>query len=234
MQKPTDGQVRAAEREAALREGRLADALRVVTVGAWERVHRVLRDLDVTVAEHGETESPSVMAYALGMKLHGIAEKEDDPPHIGLVAAANVCLAIAGAWGAIEGRTKKEFASDVAFAQTFWGVLIGEADTILSLWESGFLTEATAAKLKFNSIGAHLRGRIPPWEAAVLPHLQKYCVGKTEVSLGELVRQAKQAPVVVRGTGIPTTDEGIRAGLKRMIGRGELVVPGYSAPSQQG
>jgi len=200
----------------------------------WEKLHRVLRDLDVRIAEHGETDSPSKVAYILGLELHRLVEQLGDGASLGLIAARNGCFALAAAVAALEGRLKKQYEPDLACTLTFWGMQMGEADTVLTMWESGFLSEAVAAKLKLRAMGAHLRGRIPAWEVAARPLAQKFCADKAKVTLGQLIHRVREARTAGQIAGIPDSDEGIRAGIKRMVARGELVIPGYPAPAQTG
>lgn len=67
--------------------------------------------------------------------------------------------------------------------------------------------------------------RLPEWATLFLPIAQAYCIGKREVSLGELVRLARDQKSI---RGIPLDPKNIRSILKKMHEQHLLEIPGYA------
>lgn len=110
------------------------------------------------------------------------------------------------------------------------GGQLGHADVMLGLVTTGIWKDYGEAVFWRQNIGGHLRERVPEWESAFLPIAVAYCVGKQSVSLGELRRRAQSWASAERAAGnnpgLPATDKGIDAGLKRMESNHRLTIPG--------
>jgi hypothetical protein len=210
-------------------EDSFSDALQPAVSEIWERVLRVLKDMDIGVSQPDETAAFFSRAYALGVGLHHVIETEGYEPPLALVAARNASFALAGTLRRQGGRIEQDLTPEIGQALIYWGVLIGEADIVLALCESGVLSDALAANAKLDDMAARLREQIPAWERDVLPILKKHCAIKTTVSLDELAVLVRRLRATDLTTRIPESDAEIRAGIRRMSMRGDLTILGETA-----
>lgn len=109
------------------------------------------------------------------------------------------------------------------------GARLGRADVMLELVRTGRWKEFQEALRSLHDRGAHLRGRVPTWEEAFMPAAALFCEGKKKVTLGQLVTEARRWAdskiAAHENPSLPITDDGIKAGLRRMESRG-LSIPG--------
>jgi hypothetical protein len=148
-----------------------------------------------------------------------------------LEVALNALSAIAHTQAILEGRDPDcEDEGTRTVKLVLAGARMGHADTVISLCESGHWEDFGDAKWKLFQIGRAQRGRQAEWETAFLPRAKSFCDGKAKVTLGQLCRLAKSwaddERAANRNPGLPASDDGIKAGLRRMEAAGSLVVPG--------
>lgn len=102
-----------------------------------------------------------------------------------------------------------------------WGISLGQVET--GQLRRLVKLEATVAKL------ASQKGRKAQWEQSFAPAARAYCHGRGSVTLGSLVRRARDWGEAERregrNPGLPGTDKGILKGLKRMEAEGLLAIP---------
>lgn len=137
--------------------------------------------------------------------------------------------AIAMAMSALQVMAGSEGASDKTARLLLLGGRLGHADLMLGLITTGLWAEYGTAVRSMYERGAHLRDRIPDWEQGFMSVATRFCEGKDNVTYGALVTCARgwAASEIASGRnpGLPATDDGIKAGLKRMQERG-LDIPG--------
>lgn len=133
----------------------------------------------------------------------------------------------------VESALKARIANGINKGDTarllLFGGRLGHADVMLGLVTSGLMAEYGVAVHALYERGAHLRDRIPDWEDGFMPVAKAFCDCKAKVTYGALVARARDwrdAEIAAgRNPGVPATDDGIKAGLKRMQRRG-LTIPG--------
>jgi hypothetical protein len=154
--------------------------------------------------------------------------EENDDERVAIACEAFVAIAVAESTLRSRSPTSDKKAGDDARI-LLAGAQLGQVDAMLGMVRTGQLQQYGEAVFRLQKIGAHLRGRVPTWEEAFMPAAASFCEGKEKVTLGALVAEARRwaAALIVagRGPGLPSTDDGIKAGLKRMELRG-LSIPG--------
>lgn len=95
---------------------------------------------------------------------------------------------------------------------------------------AGVWDDFADAKSKLFRVGSGQRGRQAEWQSAFLSRAQGFCEGKPKVSLGQLCVLARtwgeEERRAGRNPGLPSSDDGIKAGLRRMEASGSLQIPG--------
>lgn len=170
------------------------------------------------------------LMFGLLTALNQQIEREGDAAPARLLIAREAISAIADTQAILEGRDAECEDEGVRTAKlVICAARIGHADTIARLDENGLWDDLGEAKWKLFRQGSTQRGRQAAWEAAFLPDAKAFCVGKAKVSLGQLTSRARTWAEDERKAGrnpdLPATDDGIKAGLKRMEARG-LSIPG--------
>lgn len=153
---------------------------------------------------------------------------ENDDERVAIACEAFVAIAVAESTLRSRSPTSDKKAEDDARI-LLAGAQLGQVDAMLGMVRTGHLQQYGEAVFRLQKIGAHLSGRVPPWEEAFMPAAASFCEGKKKVSLGQLVVEARrwEAASIASGDkpGLPSTEEGIKKGLKRMELRG-LSIPG--------
>ena len=151
-----------------------------------------------------------------------------DDPRVLIAKEAFVAIAMAEVELRPNGLT--DFGANVDPARIFQlGKQFGQATSSIGWLTSGVLKEYGEALLTRHNIGKSRRDMVPQWETDFLPVAVEYCSGKAKVTFGKLVlevrRWAATENAANRNPGIPATDAGITAGLRRMESR-NLSIPG--------
>jgi hypothetical protein len=167
------------------------------------------------------------MVAALSERL----EAEGDSAPFTLHIAHEAFSAIARTQAILEGRDPDcEAEGDRTAKLVLAAAAMGHSDTVIGLAESGHWEDFGDAKWKLLQLGRGQRGRQAAWEGAFLARAKAYCEGKTKVTLGQLTKLARdwadEERLAGRNPQLPSTDDGIKAGLKRMESAGALAIPG--------
>lgn len=158
---------------------------------------------------------------------HHLTTVEDDSR---VIIARDAFDAIAACQAVLQERGDNLPPGELVARLLLLGSRLGQADVMLGLVTTGIWKEYGEAVSRLQNIGAHLRERVPNWEAAFLPVAVAYCAGKQKVHLAELRRHAQKWATTERAAGnnpgLPATDKGVDDGLKRMESSGRLKIPG--------
>jgi hypothetical protein len=217
--------------DAAMDEERFADAFRAAVLAVWEKAVRVLKLQWLEV--DGLDQAPTVhdAAVNLSRAIDELIEQEGEPPPAWL-QVRDAFKAIASMEFALDGSPAPDINADQLGTLLIAAFNLGQIDAKMGLWETGIWRDYGEAKYKLHRLGSGQRGRVAEWESQFIPIARAYCSGRSKVSLGELVRHARSwaeaETRASRNPGLPATDDGIKAGLKRMGESGQLVIPGRS------
>lgn len=208
----------------AWNEERWGHALSAVTTGLYYRCVALMVHVGCETDCYGS--EPVDYATALSLR-DGLRALLPAKPGVEVLAE---CMTDLCSFLALTGGTERERDEQTHLLRlTLLAERLGRYGMHLALVESGHLSklqtlEATVAKL------ASQKGRKAQWEDRFLSTAREYCVGQTRVSIGSLVRRAREWAEEERGAGrnpgLPGTDKGISLGLKRMETEGLLMIPG--------
>ena len=152
----------------------------------------------------------------------------NDDERVAIAREAFVAIAVAESTLRARSPTRNKKAGDAARI-LLAGAQLGQVDAMLGMVRSGQLQQYDEAVFRLQKIGAHLSGRVPPWEEAFMPAAASFCEGKKKVTLGQLVVEARKWDKANIASGnipsLPSTEDGIKKGLRRMELRG-LSIPG--------
>lgn len=198
--------------------------------GLYKRALGLLEGEDYFV-QWAEPAAGYELMFGLLTALDQQIEREGDAAPARLLIAREAISAIADTQAILEGRDAECEDEGVRTAKlVICAARIGHADTIARLDENGLWDELGEAKWKLFRQGSTQRGRQAAWESAFLPDAEAFCAGKAKVSLGQLTSRARTWAEGERKAGrnpqLPSTDDGIKAGLKRMETTGTLIIPG--------
>lgn len=159
-----------------------------------------------------------------------VVEEQGDSAPFKIQIALESFSSIARTQAILEGRDRDcEEEGDRTAKLILAAAAMGNCDTFIALCENGHWDDFSSAKSKLFQMGRFQRGRQAAWEEPFLLRAQLFCEGKEHVTLGRLTKLARDWAEGERRTGrnpqLPSTDDGIKAGLKRMEARG-LVIPG--------
>lgn len=200
--------------------------------GLYKRALGLLEG-EAYVVEWAEPAAGYELMFGLLTALNQQIESEGDAAPARLLIAREAISAIADTQAILEGRDAECEDEGVRTAKlVICAARIGHADTIARLDENGLWDELGEAKWKLFRQGSTQRGRQAAWDAAFLPDAKAFCLGKAKVSLGQLTSRARKWADKERASGrnpqLPSTDTGIKEGLKRMERAGSLIIPGRS------
>lgn len=110
------------------------------------------------------------------------------------------------------------------------GARLGHVDMMLTMVTTGLWDEFGEAKFKLHSIGSPRRNHRPQWEVQFLDEARRFISAMgSGATMGGLVRRAKTWAKEREKQGdsleVPKTDDGIKAGIRRMRQRGEIILP---------
>lgn len=212
--------------EAAIERGDVNDALNISVRATFMTALAICRSVGMEAPRPRDTSLASVCrAFRDACDMRTAAQGDD----FRVTCAREAFDAIAMVQSALSAMaTSTDAEGDVARLLLLGGRL-GHADVMLGLVTTGLWDEYGAAVHALYERGAHLRDRVPDWEDGFMPIAKSFCAGKAKVTYGALVQRARDwrdAEIAAgRNPGLPATDDGIKAGLKRMQRRG-LTVPG--------
>jgi hypothetical protein len=216
---------------AAMDEERFADAFRAAVLAVWQKAVRVLKLQWLEVDGLDQVPTVRDAAVNLSRAIDELIEQEGEPPPAWL-QVRDAFKAIASIEFGLEGSAVPDLTADQLGTLLIAAFNLGQIDAKMGLWETGIWRDYGEAKFKLHKLGSGQRGRVAEWESRFLPVARAYCGGRSKVTLGELVRHARswaEAETRARGNpGLPATDDGIKAGLKRMESSGQLAIPGRS------
>lgn len=211
--------------EAAMERGDVNEAVNLSVQATFLTAIAICRDVGIPAPRPRDTGLESLCgAFRDACDAH-LATDED----FRVTCARDAFDAIAMVETALKARVSHVGSEGDTARLLLLGGRLGHADVMLGLVTSGLLAEYGVAVHALYNRGAHLRNRLPDWEVSFQPVAQAFCTGKNKVSLGALVLEARRWGEAERDAGrnpgIPATDGGITAGLKRMEARG-LSIPG--------
>lgn len=211
---------------AAVSERRWSDAVSVSVRASFVTALNICRDSGIPAPRPSETSLLAVCRAFCDACDNYLATNESD---FRVVVARDAFDAIAVAQEALRGPVGDRPPTDVVAHLLLIGGRLGHADVMLGLVTSGLMAEYGTAVHALYERGAHLRDRVPDWEEGFMPVAESFCRGKAKVTYGALVSHARgwrDAEIAAgRNPGVPATDDGIKAGIKRMQRRG-LIIPG--------
>lgn len=215
---------------AELDERRFMDAAGTFMVGLYHRAIALMETEEFTIRWREPPDDGFSAIVGIIAALKKVVEEQGDSAPFKLEVALETFSTIARTQAILEGRDPDcEHEGDRTAKLILAAAAMGHCDTTIGLCENGHLEDFADAKWLLSQRGAHLRDRLPKWEESFQPFANAYCTGKSKVTLGELVLEARkwaQEEISAgRNPGIPATDDGITAGLKRMESRG-LSIPG--------
>lgn len=211
-----------------------------VDVKDWERalssaVDGVFLTALKVAGESGAVRRPipegGIYDYASSLREDCDQYLEADPDDFRIVTARHAFDAIMEAQGFLLGGVGEQSIPAMMAQLMLLGARLGHADVMLSMVTTGLWDEFGEAKFKLHNIGSYQRGRQAPWEGAFLPVAQQFCEkAGTDATFGAVVRRANRWFADEKKQGrhheFPTTEDGIKAGVRRMEKRGDLVIPG--------
>jgi len=211
--------------EAAIERGDVNDALNISVRATFLTAINICRDADIQFPRTDDTALVSLCgAFRDACDAH-LARDED----FRVTCAREAFDAIGMVELALRAMASSTDAEGDTARLLLLGGRLGHADVMLGLVTTGLWAEYGTAVHALYERGAHLRDRVPDWEDGFMPVAKSFCEGKAKVTYGALVQRARDwrnAEIAAgRNPGLPASDDGIKAGLKRMQRRG-LTVPG--------
>lgn len=212
-------------------ERRWMDAAGTFMVALYHRAVALMESEDMGFHWQEPPEDSFGVVLGIVAALGKVVEEQGDSVSYKVLIAFEAFSAITRAQAIIEGRDADcEDEGDRNAKLVLAAAAMGHADMSISLCENGHWEDFGDAKWKLFQMGRTQRGRQAPWETAFAPRAVSYCEGKQKVSLGQLTNLARVWADEERGAGrnpqLPSTDDGIKAGLKRMEAAGLLSIPG--------
>jgi hypothetical protein len=183
------------------------------------------------VVQWAEPAAGYELMFGLLTALNQQIEREGDAAPARLLIAREAISAIADTQAILEGRDAECEDEGVRTAKlVICAARIGHADTIARLDENGLWDEFGEAKFKLHSIGSPRRNHRPQWEVQFLDEARRFISAMgSGATMGGLVRRAKTWAKEREKQGdsleVPKTDDGIKAGIRRMRQRGEIILP---------
>lgn len=172
-----------------------------------------------------------IFAYSKSLREDCDQYLTDNAEDFKVATARHAFDAIMEAQGFLKGHHGPHPLPTVLAQLMLLGARLGHADVMVTMVSSGLWDEFGEAKWKLHNIGSGQRGREAPWEAAFAPAAREFCekMGK-DATFGAVVRRAKRWAEEEKKQGrhqeLPATDDGIKAGVRRMEKRGDLLIPG--------
>jgi hypothetical protein len=216
---------------AEIDERRFMDAAGTFMVALYHRAVALMETEDFGIKWSEPPDDGFGVVVGIIVALSKVVEEQGDSAPFKLLIALEAFSSIARTQAILEGRDPDcEDEGDRTAKLILAAAAMGHCDTSISLCENGHWEDFGDAKWKLFQRGAHLRNRVPEWEAGFLPIAANHCEGKESVTLGQLVRLARawaeQERKAGRNPQLPSSDMGIKAGLKRMETAGTLIIPG--------
>lgn len=218
-------------------ERRWMDAAGTFMVALYHRAVALMETEDFGIQWKEPPDDGFGVILGIVVALTKVVEEQGDSAPFKLQLALEAFSSIARTQAIIEGRDPDcEEEGDRTAKLILAAGAMGHCDTAISLCENGHWDDYGDAKFKLFQMGGTQRGRQATWEAAFLPDAKAFCIGKAKVSLGQLTTRARTWAEGERKAGrnpdLPATDDGIKAGLKRMERRGALTIPGRTEGSR--
>ncbi|WGU42084.1 hypothetical protein [Phenylobacterium sp. NIBR 498073] len=212
-------------------ERRWMDAAGTFMVALYHRAVALMETEDFGIQWQEPPDDGFGVIVGIVAALSKLVEEQGDSAPFKLLIALEAFSSIARTQAIIEGRDPDcEEEGDRTAKLILAAAAMGHCDTSIALCENGHWDDFGEAKWKLFQMGRTQRGRQAPWEAAFAPRAVSYCEGKQKVTLGQLTNLARVWADEERGAGrnpqLPSTDDGIKAGLKRMEAAGLLSIPG--------
>lgn len=214
-------------------ERRWMDAAGTFMVALYHRAVALMETEDLGIQWQEPPDDGFGVIVGIVVALSKVVEEQGDSAPFKVLIALEAFSAIARTQAIIEGRDPDcEEEGDRTAKLVLAAAAMGHCDTSIAFCENGHWEDFADAKWKLFQMGRTQRGRQAPWEAAFIPRAQSYCQGKARVTLGQLTNLARGWADDERKAGrnpqLPSTDTGIKEGLKRMERAGSLIIPGRS------
>lgn len=222
--------------EREIDERRWMDAAGTFMVALYHRAVALMETEDFGIRWHEPPDDGFGVVVGVVAALSKVVEEQGDGAPFKLLVALEAFSSVARTQAILEGRDPEcEDEGDRTAKLILAAAAMGHCDTSIALCENGHWEDFGDAKWKLFQIGRKQRGRQAAWEGAFLPKATAFCKGKTRVSLGQLTTLARAWAEEERRAGrnpqLPSTDDGIKAGLKRMEAAGGLSIPGRTKGS---
>lgn len=218
---------------AEMADARFMDAAGTFMVALYHRAVALLKTEDFGIQWKEPPDDGFGVIVGIVEALSKVLEDQGDSAPFKARVALEAFSAIAQTQAILEGRDPDCDEEGPRTAKLILSAaFMGHADTVVSLCENGHWDDFGDAKWKLFQMGRAQRGRQAIWETAFAQRAQTYCQGKQKVTLGQLTKLARVWAEEERRHGrnpqVPSTDDGIKAGLKRMETSGALAIPGRS------
>lgn len=216
---------------AELEDRRFTDAAGTFMVALYHRAVALMETEDFGLHWKEPPDDGFGVVVGIVTALSKVIDEQGDSAPFKLLIALEAFSAIARTQAILEGRDPDcEEEGDRTAKLILAAAAMGHCDASIALCENGHWEDFGDAKWKLFQMGRRQRGRQAPWEAAFAPRANSYCGGRQKVTLGQLTALARTWAEDERREGrnpqLPSTDDGIKAGLKRMESAGILNIPG--------